>query len=85
MRLKNWTVQSEQISGYITGSDRYPDGTYIRTSRVITAVYDGEMLLVKTQNSVYECYEADYQGDPEQLLIFIRIFAEDKGGSTHVI
>ncbi len=85
MRLKNWSIQSEQISGYISGSDRYPDGTYLKTSRVVTAAYDGEVLLVRTQNSVYECYTEDYTGDPKQLLIFIRIFAEDLGGSTHVL
>ncbi len=84
MRLKKWNIESEQISGYLSGSDRYPDGTYIKTSRVITAVYDGELLLIKTQNSVYECYEKDFVGDPEQLLIFIRVFAEDQGGTTKV-
>ncbi len=85
MRLKKWTIQAERISGYISGSDRYPDGTYIKTSRIVAAAYDGEVLLVRTQNSVYECHEKDYIGDPEQLLIFIRIFAEDLGGSTHVL
>ena len=51
MRLKNWTIQDDTISGYIYNSRRYPDGTYVRTSRIIAAAYDGEMLLVHTQNS----------------------------------
>ena len=37
MRLKNWTIQDDTISGYIYNSRRYPDGTYVRTSRIIAA------------------------------------------------
>ncbi len=84
-KLKRWTIHEESISGYVSGSDRYREGAYIKTSRVVAAAYDGKVLLVRTRNSVYECAEADYVGDPEQLLIFIRIFAEDQGGSTTVL
>lgn len=85
MKLKKWKIQSEQISGCVVGSPRYPDGTYIKTSRVIAAAYDGQTLLVRTQNSLYECDKKDYVGDPEQFLIFVRIFAEDKGGNTTLL
>ena len=85
MRLKNWTIQDDTISGYIYNSRRYPDGTYVRTSRIIAAAYDGEMLLVHTQNSVYECHESDYKGDPAKLLAFIRTMADDDGGTTQVM
>ena len=57
----------------------------MRTSRIIAAAYDGEMLLVHTQNSVYECHESDYKGDPEKLLAFIRTMADDDGGTTQVM
>ena len=44
MRLKNWTIQDDTISGYIYNSRRYPDGTYVRTSRIIAAAYDEKLL-----------------------------------------
>lgn len=85
MKLKRWTIHEEQISGYVEGSRRYRDGTYIKTSRVVAAVYDGQTLLIRTQNSIYECDKSDYVGDPEQLLIFIRVYAEDQAGNTTVL
>ena len=66
MRLKNWTIQDDTISGYIYNSRRYPDGTYVRTSRIIAAAYDGEMLLVHTQNSIRTM--ADDDGGTTQVM-----------------
>jgi hypothetical protein len=85
MRLIEWAIEGEDtIRGTVRGSMRYPDGTKIRTSRVIAAAYDGEMLMVRTQNSIYECWESDYTGDPEQLLIFIRTMVDDLSGTTAI-
>lgn len=84
MRLKRWNIVNDTVCGLLFGSSRYPNGTKIRTSQVVAAAYDGEILLVKTQNSVYECYEKDYIGSEEQLLIFIRAMVEDKDG-THAL
>lgn len=85
MRIKNWILENDRISGYLFGSSRYPDGTYVKTSMIIAAAYDGEMLLLHTRNSVYECHVGDYKGDAGVLNEFIRTMAEDAGGTTKVI
>ncbi len=87
MRLKKWDIgrDLETIRGQITGSSQYPDGTSVETSRIMAAAYDGEIFLIKTKHSVYECDERDYIGDPEQLLIFIRTTVNDPGGTTKAI
>lgn len=84
MRLKNWNIGDETINGYVSGSSKYPDGTFVETSRVMAAAYDGELYLISTQNSTYECYEKDYAGDPEKLLIFARTMVEDRSGTREI-
>ncbi|MDO4616156.1 MAG: hypothetical protein Q4B03_01705 [Lachnospiraceae bacterium] len=87
MRLTNWEIgrDLETIRGQITGSTLYPDGTNIETSRIMAAAYDGELLLIKTKNSVYECSSEDYTGVEETLLTFLRTINKDTGSSTKII
>lgn len=86
MRLKKWNIDlnEETITGLVSGSRRYPDGTGIRTSRVIAAAFDGDVYLIRTQNSTYECFENDFVGDPETLLIFNRTIVDDQEGTTQI-
>ncbi len=86
MRLKKWNVDlgAETITGLVSGSRKYPDGTGIRTSRVLAAAYDGDVYLIRTQNSTYECWEKDYIGEPENLLIFNRTMVDDQEGTTQI-
>ncbi len=87
MRLTNWTIgrNLQTIRGQITGSTHYPDGTNIETSRIAAAAYDGELLLIKTKNSVYECSSEDYLGEEEDLLTFLRTVNKDTGSATQII
>ncbi len=87
MKLTNWEIgrDLQTIRGQITGSMHYPDGTKIETSRIMAAAYDGEILLVKTKNSVYECDKEDYIGDEVMFNTFIRHMNSNTGSSTKVI
>lgn len=85
MQLSDWDINGQHVRGRLHGGDKYPEGTFVETSRVMAVAYDGEMLLVRTEHSVYECFEKDYVGDPEQLLIFIRTMVDDVGGTTKSI
>ncbi len=87
MKLTHWEIGSDYqtVRGQITGSMHYPDGTKIETSRIMAAAYDGDILLIKTKNSVYECDRVDYLGDPDQLETFVHRLNSNTGSSTKVI
>jgi hypothetical protein len=83
MKLKKWNIREKYLCGTVMGSDRYPDGTYIETSEVVTAAFDGSLFLVRTENSLYECELDDYHGAEETLEAFIRTMSEQqKRGTT---
>lgn len=83
MKLTEWSIHVRNLCGTVEGSDRYEDGTYIETSEVVTAAFDGSLFLIRTQNSVYECSLDDYRGPEEVLTEFIRrLSEEEKRGMT---
>ena len=63
MKLKNWTIKTEQgrenviyyLKGNVYGHTKptCPDGTYIHTSSIISAEDRGNMLAVNTKHSLY--------------------------------
>ncbi|MBR2188890.1 MAG: hypothetical protein IJ860_05735 [Eubacterium sp.] len=77
MLIYEWTIKGNRICGFIEGSTRYPDGTYIETSEMITAAFDGSLFLIRTENSLYECEADEFQGSEEELETFIRRIAHD--------
>ena len=72
MTIYEWNLKDRRICGYIEGSDRYPDGTYVETSDIISAAFDGSLFLVRTENSLYECEADEFCGTEEELAVFIR-------------
>lgn len=83
MKLRQWSIREKYLCGTVEESSRYPDGTYIETSEVITAAFDGSLFLVRTENSLYECDTSDYSGTQEELDDFIqRIAEQQKRGTT---
>ncbi|WP_274940364.1 hypothetical protein [Chordicoccus furentiruminis] len=84
MQLKEWKIDGETISGRVCGSSRYPDGTVIQTSRVIAAAFDGELYLISTKNSTYECYERDYIGPAAELRVFNQEMIDDMGRTRQI-
>lgn len=50
VKLENWIDHEVQLGGDVYGHPRFPDGTFVRTSRVVER-RDGE---VETLNTVYE-------------------------------
>ncbi len=77
MLIYEWMLKGKRVCGFIEGSSRYPDGTYIETSEVITAAYDGTLFLIRTENSLYECEAAEFQGSKEELDAFVRWIAHE--------
>lgn len=71
MKLANWNMERHELLGDVYGSRRYPDGTYIHTSPVVTAVYDDGLFLFRTENSVYECRATDFAGTEVELNLLI--------------
>jgi len=86
MTIYEWNLKGRRICGYLEGSDRYPDGTYVETSDIISAAFDGALFLVRTENSLYECEADDYCGPEEELEAFIRkITRENTKDNTRAI
>ncbi len=83
MKLRQWRIMDKYLCGTVEESSRYPDGTYIETSEVVTAAFDGSLFLVRTENSLYECDAGDYTGTNDELEQFIKRIAEQqKRGTT---
>ena len=77
MRIYAWTLKDKRICGYIEGSDRYADGTYVETSDMMSAAFDGVLFLIRTENSLYECEADEFRGSDEELKAFVRRIAHE--------
>lgn len=68
--IKNWFISSYSpnpyrapelcptvIYGNVYGSEKFEDGTFIHTSRIMKYVKEQERIFVKTKNSIYEIRE----------------------------
>lgn len=77
MKLIRWLIKENRLCGAVVGSDRYSDHTYIETSEIKTAAFDGSDFLIKTANSVYECCADDFEGGEEALEQFILQIAQE--------
>lgn len=79
MKLKNWSVfskgseflppelQSPHLQGDVYGNDKFPDGTYVHTSRIIGIEDKGTHKEVTTASgSVYELHKEDVDPVAEQ-------------------
>ncbi|MBR0398072.1 MAG: hypothetical protein IJI10_07350 [Eubacterium sp.] len=82
MVIYEWNLKDRRICGFIEGSDRYPDGTYVETSDIISAAFDGSLFLVRTENSLYECEADDFCGTEEELEAFIKRIARENTKDT---
>lgn len=72
MKLKNWSVfskgseflppelQSPHLQGNVYGNDKFPDGAYVHTSRIVS-IEDKEAHKEATtaSGSIYELYKED--------------------------
>ena len=77
MLLYEWSLKGNRLAGFVEGSDRYPDGTYIETSEMMTAAFDGTIFLIRTGNSLYECEAEEFSGEEGELEAFIRKIAHE--------
>lgn len=72
MKLKNWSVfskgsdflppelQSPHLQGNVYGNERFPDGTYVHTSRIVSIEDKGTHKEATTASgSVYELHKED--------------------------
>lgn len=85
MIIRDWKLAGKVLCGYVYGSDRYENGTYIHTSTIVTAAEDDGIFLIRTENSVYECHAEDYAGSNEALQIFRDWCVEQDRQSTRRI
>ena len=77
MTIYEWSLEGKRICGFIEGSNRYPDGTYVETSDIISAAFDGNLFLIRTENSLYECEADEFCGIEAELEAFVRRIAHE--------
>lgn len=85
MEVRKWVIKNNQLSGYVYGSPRYEDGTPIHTSPIVTAAVDDGLFLIRTENSVYECFGVEYAGEEADLNQFIEWCREGDRQTTRQI
>ena len=72
MRIYNWQIIAGRICGYLPADRRYPNGAYVETSKIVSAVDDDDIVLIKTKNTLYECRMIDFKGNKKELEAFLQ-------------